>query len=277
MRKIEKNYTTISLNLSKTKDAIKEVSELNKKYTFEGYNTKEVKTELTKIYNKKCAFCETDPTIGSYLEVEHYRPKGKIFEDNIHKGYYWLAYEWSNLLFACRKCNGAKANHFPILGTRQMYHPTTNNEINYTDFNLNAKILIDEKPLILNPEEADFKPEEHFKINSKGKLISISERGKKTIEICQLNREELLLKRRLIIDELLYDIAYGIENEKSNLNIYLKFLLNKVQRNINENNEYTFLYKTILYNFKELFISRFLNNVKELTEIYENLIFNFDK
>ena len=33
----------------------------------------------------------------------------------VQPGYYWLAYEWSNLLFCCRLCNQQfKRNHFPL-------------------------------------------------------------------------------------------------------------------------------------------------------------------
>lgn len=36
-----------------------------------------------------------------------------------NSGYWWLAYDWTNLFFACKSCNQEyKKNHFPVLGKR---------------------------------------------------------------------------------------------------------------------------------------------------------------
>jgi hypothetical protein len=64
------------------------------------------------MYNKKCAYCEE--RIKTY--IEHYRPKGSV-QGSRHGGYYWLCYEWSNLLPACHECNkfgGGKGTQFPV-------------------------------------------------------------------------------------------------------------------------------------------------------------------
>ena len=56
----------------------------------------------------------------AYGDVEHYRPKAgyrQDAEDPLGRpGYYWLAYEWSNLLFCCQICNQRfKRNLFPLV------------------------------------------------------------------------------------------------------------------------------------------------------------------
>jgi Transposase, Mutator family len=55
----------------------------------------------------------------SYGDVEHFRPKGGVRQDEKDKllpvDYFWLAYEWSNLFLACQICNQRfKKNLFPL-------------------------------------------------------------------------------------------------------------------------------------------------------------------
>jgi hypothetical protein len=66
--------------------------------------------------HRKCAYCE-DSMKFKFEPVEHYRParraiRGTEFPDY---GYWWLAWTWSNLLFACSICNSShKRDHFPL-------------------------------------------------------------------------------------------------------------------------------------------------------------------
>jgi hypothetical protein len=71
--------------------------------------------------HRKCAYCERTPGYDGQ-PVEHFRPK-KYAERRKKRGsvkdterYWWLAWSWSNLLFACTTCNGKarKGNHFPL-------------------------------------------------------------------------------------------------------------------------------------------------------------------
>jgi len=60
-----------------------------------------------------CAYCG----IGtSGLDVEHFRPKGAIADDEAHGGYWWLAYECSNYFLGCTVCNRVrKKSAFALL------------------------------------------------------------------------------------------------------------------------------------------------------------------
>lgn len=73
------------------------------------YGGKAVKNALVKIQHKKCVFCEAKVTALSPGDVEHYRPKGGFVQHDgeplTQPGYYWLAYDWSNLFFSCQVCN----------------------------------------------------------------------------------------------------------------------------------------------------------------------------
>jgi len=158
-----------------------------------------VEDQLALSYYNKCAYCER----LAKADIEHYRPKKKVVEDNSHNGYYWLCYEWSNLLPACVKCNreGAKHSKFPILGNR-VYLPSflPNSQLNLNHQRAENSPLLNEIPFLLHPEVDD--PENFFDffIDPSGDGIRIrgidaQNRGNRTIEICLLNRQELRLER----------------------------------------------------------------------------------
>jgi hypothetical protein len=75
-----------------------------------------VADHLWRAQHHKCAYCEKK--IGlSFQDVEHYRPKTRA--DRGHQfpshGYWWLAWHWANLLYACPACNrSAKGTKFPL-------------------------------------------------------------------------------------------------------------------------------------------------------------------
>jgi uncharacterized protein (TIGR02646 family) len=60
-----------------------------------------------------CAYCGSH-TNG--LDVDHFRPKGMLKDDEAHGGYWWLAYDCSNYFLGCPTCNRyRKGNSFPLL------------------------------------------------------------------------------------------------------------------------------------------------------------------
>jgi uncharacterized protein (TIGR02646 family) len=117
MRKIEDYFDNPPSSIQKKMfvDKLKDLLEKKKRgenVEIEGYAPADVKKELIRIFNNKCAFCESDISTGHHYDTEHFRPKNK---------YYWLAYEWSNFLLACRKCNSdCKGEQFPIEGDETM-------------------------------------------------------------------------------------------------------------------------------------------------------------
>jgi uncharacterized protein (TIGR02646 family) len=79
---------------------------------------------LASISNGKCWYCEVRE-VRSDMPVDHYRPKGKVVEENGHGGYWWLAFNWENFRLSCTFCNsrrvdvkhkteGGKHDHFPL-------------------------------------------------------------------------------------------------------------------------------------------------------------------
>jgi uncharacterized protein (TIGR02646 family) len=79
------------------------------------------KMALYRAQNRKCAWCDLRFEQSSH-PVEHYRPKDGAYRHPTLGGamdadvYWWLAYSWSNLLFACVTCNdhAHKGNYFPV-------------------------------------------------------------------------------------------------------------------------------------------------------------------
>src|SRR5437016_1604606 len=73
------------------------------------YGAATVKDTLRIAQHKKCAFCESYFAHVGFGDVEHFRPKAGYKQrdsDELKRpGYYWLAYDWSNLFYSCQLCN----------------------------------------------------------------------------------------------------------------------------------------------------------------------------
>lgn len=175
------------------------------------YAHPEVRAALEKLFSGKCAYCESRITATFDWEVEHFRPKARVAERPDHPGYYWLAYEWSNLYPTCTLCNqrrydrpfwgeagqlgiGGKGDQFPLAdeSTRAMSP---------------ADELARERPLLLDPCGDD--PEAFLSFTLTGEAVSLENnpRGLATIEVFRLNRRRLLDLRRGVIEAILQLLA----------------------------------------------------------------------
>jgi uncharacterized protein (TIGR02646 family) len=154
-----------------------------------------VKAALEKLFYDKCAYCETPLAAPSDWDVEHYRPKKAVAERKDHPGYYWLAYEWTNLYPSCQHCNqsrkdrprwddpktgptAGKSDQFPLEdeGTRA-FLPTDD--------------LKREQRLLINPCEDQ--PEDHFRYIVNGEIIAVAgdHQGETSIKVFHLHRSRL--------------------------------------------------------------------------------------
>ncbi|MBW3128783.1 hypothetical protein [Hymenobacter profundi] len=150
------------------------------------YNDATVKQKLIKAQKEKCCYCEGKLLAVGYGEVEHYRPKNGFKQGpNLpleKPGYYWLAYEWDNLLFTCKRCNGGhKRNYFPLAN-----HPS-GRAYSHHD------ALTQEQPLLLHPVYDD--PAIHIGFR-RAVAVAKTSRGQATIQLCGLNRKYKLERRR---------------------------------------------------------------------------------
>ncbi|NIG54863.1 hypothetical protein [Chitinophaga sp. Cy-1792] len=261
MRRIVKDFVTpparlISPNCQeKIKEAI--ISQEGHKFSTYYYRDSCI-SELELIYHCKCAFCETNTLAGASFRVDHFRPKCNVKDDAQSKGYYWLGYEWSNLILICEKCNLSKSNKFPIDGTR-IYHPlfSAANKVNDSCRLITGAMLIAEYPRLLNPEVDDV--EAHFGFDPDGSIIGVTDRGKATIEVCDLNREALKLDRKKIIDGLfsrLQEILLELFESRSfdNVRFSFKLFFKDLEKLNVANMKYSLLGQNIIDHFPRFFI-----------------------
>lgn len=150
------------------------------------YGDETVKEALKTAQHDKCCFCESKITHIDYGDVEHFRPKGGYQQcpgDPLGRpGYYWLAYEWSNLLLSCKLCNTRwKGNLFPLENPADRAR-------NHRDD------LSRERALFINPGEED--PEEWIEFRQEIPCaVEGNPRGESAIGLLNLDRKELNERR----------------------------------------------------------------------------------
>lgn len=191
-----------------------------KSYEFKEYKASDVVQQLRLLFTNKCAYCEMH-LLGD-LEVEHFRPKGKVTGEKGHPGYWWLAHTWANLFPSCAHCNKrrsqhivsattslpefaqmlvqkavkahGKGNHFPIFGTRAR---------------TNACSLAAEEPKLLDPTIDD--PRQYLKWDATGPYsLVVPQRGDpnqvdralSSINVFALNRAQLVNARTQVLNDI---------------------------------------------------------------------------
>ncbi len=143
---------------------------------FTGYGV--VKAELFAMQHNKCCYCEKLQEQAKYRDVEHYRPKAI---------YWWLAWTWDNLLFACVDCNREyKRDQFPLASGS-------------TRLDAGHAPPGAEQPLVLDPSDPTLDPTQEIEFrrdrvhgNERWKPYGLTPRGTQTIEVCGLDRPGLL-------------------------------------------------------------------------------------
>jgi hypothetical protein len=197
---------------------------------------KRERDRLLQATHKKCAYCEIWLTPGQRKgDVEHYRPKGrvrgrdgKLVKVNHqgamvqHPGYYWLAYDYTNLLPCCSACNRRAYDAGSGLQTgKSDIFPTINNTW------AASRLWIDaEQPALLNPWLDTDDPALHLAFDpTTGRVMGLTDRGRETIDILGLNRDGLPEARlkachsviRATRNALSDSLAAGVSSEDDNL------------------------------------------------------------
>ncbi|WP_437280391.1 hypothetical protein WME90_07465 [Sorangium sp. So ce375] len=149
-----------------------------------------VRRDLWKVQGRTCCYCERRID-RLYNDVEHFRPKTRAYRGRGRPthGYWWLAWTWENLLFACPSCNRRhKKNKFPLArGSRLL--PVGHGPPG------------PERAVLIDPSGED-DPIEHIQFvpfrqaGKKEKWIPVarggSRRGKRTIQVLKLDRPALV-------------------------------------------------------------------------------------
>lgn len=209
------------------------------------YSDNSVRKLLLKMFHGKCAYCESKITAIYNGDIEHFRPKGKIKEATPKKpGYFWLASDWDNLLFACPFCNQTnthkfnnggiikeavlgKLDQFPLLSEASRLNHT--HGLIYLADNLNYKQSFDLEELdrlLINPC-VDSNIEAYFKYDDDGAIIINdgledleAKKAETSIKVYALHRLTLSTARKEKIIQIKAQIK-RVENAIMNFNNYM--------------------------------------------------------
>lgn len=225
--------------------------------TIAGIKRHLVREKLVTIYHGKCAYCEIKELKP---EIEHYRPiKRNKSKNDPHDGYYWLCYEWTNLLPSCRYCNteGGKGNDFPVAGKRETNPPKINSILDENECKVNSKTLLDERPYLLNPETDD--PKMFLRFNKIGKTFARKSRrkGKETIRICNLNRDNLIYFRQKLVKDFLERVEdqftqyFKLNKDVKALRSGLFLVFERIDQKCKDKEPFTLMARTIREEFDE--------------------------
>lgn len=158
-------------------------------------------------FHGKCAYCEKKISSTQYGDIEHFRPKNAVSDENFnpvkieingeikdHTGYYWLCYDWKNLLPSCILCNRktkipddvvigkhiGKHTRFPV----RSFRATRPGE------------EAQEEPLLIHPVLED--PANHIEVDATGVVHAKdgSDRGRACIDVFGLNYRDLPNERK---------------------------------------------------------------------------------
>ena len=158
------------------------------KPTFDSKIWNAAKGGLRRAQHGKCAY--TEATLEDVESIEHFRPKGSVRNHRTAKphqpGYFWLAYEWDNLLLTNYKVNNSKDNCFPLAKpTRRATSP--------------RDPLGQEYPMLIDPAQED--PRQHIRFR-RDAPYGITDRGRKTVALLGLNEAYLREKRLKRLEQL---------------------------------------------------------------------------
>lgn len=148
------------------------------------YGTAAIKRKLLEAQHDKCCYCESEFLETGHGDVEHFRPKGSVRQDNNSRvekpGYYWLGYSWSNLLVSCARCNTShKGIRFPLQNPDRRAR-------NHND------AIDNEEPMLVDPGAED--PRDHIRFRYDAPLPR-TPRGEETICVLGLERHQLVKAR----------------------------------------------------------------------------------
>lgn len=175
-----------------------EDQERQERYQFDASILREAKTAVTDMCKGKCAYCESPIGTLSDGDVDNFRPKagarGLEPNDYSPQHYWWLAYEWENLLLSCQVCGRKnKRDLFPVEGVRAA-------------IGTRGAELRTERALLIDPTIDD--PEDHLVFQNDGLVNPLTKQGATTIEILRLNRSELVQLRGIQAKTLEIDLDF---------------------------------------------------------------------
>lgn len=158
-----------------------------KRFDFSALTLNRLKETLLSMCNGKCAYCESRLSSSSHGDLEHFRPRAGargLKSEYAPLHYWWLAYDWENLLIACQICNSKyKRDFFPL-----------ENENQRAAIGEKGQSLRREGALLIDPCQDN--PADHLNFSADGTVGPRTKRGEATIKILGLDRAQLNEQRR---------------------------------------------------------------------------------
>lgn len=220
MIKIEKqkapdflNSSTVDLAIEKMEEFFASKNRSQKRYDwpFNAAIDKELKGHLHEVFHGKCGYCEIKIDYPELGTVDRYRPNNGVRDKNeFHQDlYWWLTFEWDNLIYCCKECNQYKGNYFPIKGRRAL-----NEKDDYEN----------EHRMLLNPYLDETDKHLNYLHSNDGHIDALTDEGNQTIELLRLNRTNLLEGRKKARKEIIDAVESLINGEQIKNQIIKKHL-----------------------------------------------------
>lgn len=164
-------------------------------------------------FHGKCAYCEEYLYSGQHGDTEHYRPKAAVKDEHdkpvmveidgqvqAHPGYYWLVYNWLNLLPSCVLCNQRSSQHSEgrLIGKRNQFPVRRFRAVRPGE-------EVREEPLLLHPV-VDY-PEKHLELDELGIIRAKTDRGEACKRIFGLNERDLPHRRKERYDDVVMQMG----------------------------------------------------------------------
>ena len=237
--------------------------------------------DLFHLFNGKCAYCESKVIVNTIFKSPSNVSLKKTYEENLGaignfrprnnaRGfnkeaastdhYWWLSYEWNNLYLSCQTCFTNKSNWFPVGGGDRASI--------MSDY---ETIVKTEQNLLIDPcnDRIEFHLEFDFLT---GSIFPIDFKGKTTIEILNLNRRDLVKRRK----KALTDELRKFERFKENINEEELIYLNEKKGYIGDYFEALkdFDENTEFLGLRKAYINKLIKNDPEIRQFIKDKIIN---
>jgi len=222
MIKIEKqkppnflNSKPVNLAIEKMEDFFASKNRSQKRYDwpFNKEIDDQLKGYLYEAFHGKCGYCEIKIKSYDLGTIDRYRPSNGVRDINEYYQdlYWWLTFEWDNLIYSCKECNQYKGNYFPIVGKRTL--KKSNNYVN-------------EHRMLLNPYLDE--PGNHLSYiyDQDGYIEGSTNEGSQTVELLRLNRTNLVEGRKKAKEEIINIVESLIGGEQIKNQTVKKYLVN---------------------------------------------------
>lgn len=209
------NSPTVDLAIEKMEEFFVSKSRSQKRYDwpFNKEIDTEIKKSLHEVFHGKCGYCETKIESLELGTINRYRPNNGVRDKNeFHQDlYWWLTFEWDNLIYCCKECNQFKGNYFPIKGRRAL-----NEKDDYKN----------EHRMLLNPYLDEPGNHLNYSHSDSGYIDALTDEGNQSIELLRLNRTNLIEGRKKARNEIVDAVESLINGEQIKNHTIKKHLTN---------------------------------------------------